>query len=113
MEKDIPSRAAGQSQGKLLELWTTAQKIFSQEIRSGCGDRTVYGGAERFLSNWASSISSLDSSYPTWPEAKRVLGILAGYSNAGAEKREGAARAALELINQVVERLKALGTGET
>jgi ATP-dependent DNA helicase RecG len=113
MQKDTSRGSTGQGQNRLLELWTTAQKIFSQELRSGCADRTVYGGAERFLSNWASSISALDSSFPTWPEAKRVLGILAGYSSSDAESREAAARAALELMDQVVERVQALGIRDT
>lgn len=110
MQEGSTTRLAGQSPDRLLELWTTAQKIFSQELRTGCADRTVYGGAERFLSNWASSISALEGSYPTWAEAKRVLAILVDYGGRPPEDRQTAARDALELMGQVVERMRALGS---
>ncbi len=93
---------------ELLKLWTTAQKILAQELRTGCSDRTVFGGLEKFLSNWASSLSSLDTSYPTWPEANHVVGLLKEYGQRTVEGRVESAKGALELVDEVLDRIVAL-----
>ncbi|MGI5837252.1 MAG: ATP-dependent DNA helicase RecG, partial [Chloroflexota bacterium] len=97
---------------KLIELWSTAEKIFAQELRKGCADQTVLGGLEKFLSRWVSSVASLENAYPTWPEAKQIAFLLDGYSRKPVSDREDAVRAACSLSAEVTERIKALSTRE-
>ncbi len=105
-------RSLPRDRDELKKLWVTAQKILAQELRSGCADRTVYGGLELFLSNWATSVSSLDTSYPTWPEAKHVLGLLRGYGHRSMDERKESAEGALELIAEVLDRVVTLGQAQ-
>ncbi|MHB0868585.1 MAG: ATP-dependent DNA helicase RecG, partial [Chloroflexota bacterium] len=93
---------------ELLKLWSTAQKILNQELRVGCADRAVYGGLERFLANWVSSLSSLETSYPTWPEAKHVTALLQGYGQRSPEERKERVQGALDLVAEVLDRVSTL-----
>ncbi|MGE5620192.1 MAG: ATP-dependent DNA helicase RecG [Sphingomonadaceae bacterium] len=105
------SRASGpmwKGRDELLKLWSTAQKILSQELRIGCADRTVYGGLEKFLANWSASLSSLETSYPTWPEARHVTGLLQAYGQRSPEERAERVRGALDLIAEVLHRVSTL-----
>ncbi len=106
------SRSAWKGRAELLRLWTTAQKILNQELRTGCADRTVFGGLEKFLSNWASTLTSLETSYPTWPEAKHVVGLLHGYGQLVAEDRRESTKGALDLVNEVLDRIVVLDQPE-
>ena len=92
----------------LAEKWGTAQKILEQELRTGCGDRTVMGGLERFVSRWAEAVASMDGGYTTWPEAKRAIALLEGYGRMAQPQRVEAARGAVALALEVVGRIRGL-----
>lgn len=93
---------------KPLEPWRTAGKILSQELRSGCTDRTVIGGLERYLAAWTSSLYSFESASPTWADARQVGELLRGYGQRPHPERERAVRTAVRLVTGVVDRLSAL-----
>ncbi|MCL4368732.1 MAG: ATP-dependent DNA helicase RecG [Actinobacteria bacterium] len=91
-EKRAESTAA-RAPGKLPELWSTAEKILAQELRSGCADRTVFGGLSRFLSRWSTGVSGEGA----WAAGKaaQFLGVLSGYENLTPDERAVAVRSAL------------------
>lgn len=113
MSRGEPPDAGASDRETLLKLWSSAQKILSQELRTGCSDRTVLGGLERFVSNWSSSIFSSEASSHTWPEARRLVDLLGGYGQRSPEARREAARAALAIAGDVAARLRALSPGAT
>lgn len=112
MVKQPPSNPIPRELAQLTELWSTAGKILAQELRMGCGDRTVLGGLEKFLSRWVASVASLENAYPTWPEAKQIISLLTGYGQKPVSDRTAAVRAAGSLTGEVVERIRALALRE-
>ena len=107
------SRPEWKGRAEVWGLWTTARKILAQELRTGCSDRTVFGGLEKFLSNWVSSLTSVDASFPTWPEGRHLVGMLQGYRDRAVDERAASVEAALALIDQVMDRMATLDRAGT
>ena len=111
MADSTPKKPATIGLSELISLWTTAGKILAQELRSGCADKLVFGGLERYLHQWSSSIYDLDVGYPTRPEAAQVARLLSGYASRPAAEREAGIRAAITIARQTLDRLGALSVG--
>ncbi len=103
-----PRRSASAGLAELTALWTTAGKILAQELRSGCADKLVFGGLEKYLEQWSSSIYDMDGGYPTRPEAAQVVRLLSGYAGRPASEREAGIRAAVAVARQTLDRLASL-----
>lgn len=108
MPGNAPNSPASKGLAELTALWTTAGKILAQELRTGCADRLVFGGLERYLERWSSSVYDTEGGYPTRPEAAQVLRLLAGYAGRSVEEREAGVSAALAVAQQLLDRLASL-----
>jgi ATP-dependent DNA helicase RecG len=101
-------QSVSSGQDGVVSAWMTAGKILSQELRSGCADKVVIGGLEKYVERWSSTIYEMDGGYPTRPEAAQVVRLLAGYSGRTPEEREAGLVAAVAVARQVVNRLRSL-----
>src|SRR5665647_2928368 len=87
MTAGVPQGGLPQRPDRLREMWDRAGKILSQEARTACADKTVMGGLEKFVSNWYSSISTMEAGHHSWQDARRVTALLRGYSGLSPEER--------------------------
>ncbi|HEX2988661.1 MAG TPA: hypothetical protein VHS06_10895 [Chloroflexota bacterium] len=84
-----------------MRLWTTAGKILAQELRTGCQDRTVIGGLEKYLSHWSSSLFGIEAASVTRPEAARVIALLSGYNVMDTQDRAVAIKMVTSVVGEV------------
>lgn len=112
MTAGFPQGGLPQRPDRLRETWERAGKILSQEARTACADKTVMGGLEKFVSNWYSSISTMEAGHHTWQDARRVTALLRGYSGLSPEERALGVRGALAAVSEVTGRLDALSKRE-
>lgn len=101
---------ASSSRAELVRLWTTAGKILAQELRTGCQDRTVIGGLEKFLARWSASVFGMDAAFPTRADAARVIHLLSGYNGMSIQERTLAVRMAVTVAGEVVDRIGTLSS---
>src|SRR5512142_1381882 len=103
---------ASKGRAELMNLWSTARKILGQEIRTGCVDRTVLGGLDRYLERWSASIFSSEAAFPTCPEAVQVGRLLSDNGALNSTERGAALRGALAVVDEVLDRMAALPAGD-
>jgi len=87
---------------ELQDLWSRAKKILTQESRSGCADRTVFGGLEKFISNWHASLSSPAVPSSVANEADLVASMLEGYRQLPTKDRAAVVAAALQVVENAL-----------
>ena len=113
MPGNTPKNPSSKGLAELTTLWTTAGKILAQELRSGCADKLVFGGLERYLAQWSSSIYDMEGGYPTRPEAAQVARLLSGYAARPSSEREAGIRAAIAVARQTLDRLTTLSVEQS
>ncbi|HEX9015879.1 MAG TPA: hypothetical protein VF960_07770, partial [Chloroflexota bacterium] len=108
MTEKIAGGVSRDGRAELISLWETARKILAQELKTGCLDRTVLGGLERYLERWSESVYDLDGAYPTRPEAAQVLRLLADYAGLTSADRTVGVRGSIGVVDEVLARLAEL-----
>ncbi|RKY00071.1 DNA helicase RecG [Candidatus Poribacteria bacterium] len=81
-----------------LELLAKLEKPLTLELRSGCADRAIVGGVERYVSSWVRRAEELGLAGAVMEVLGEIERLVRGYGLQTEEERSANLRRALELI---------------